>query len=373
MKQILLIPDVHCRPGSDLSYLRHIGQLAVEKKPDIILQIGDFADMPSLSSYDVGKKAFEGRRYISDIASAIEGMEYLLGPIKEYNYRFLESVGAPKVPKGHADVSAKLDGVWVTYREMGVMLEVSERTITRWVDLYRDFILLRKVGRATEISTESTNVLVAIKGLLGGGMLASSIYSALRDRGFDITPEAYPKVDYEEDETAKESEELPTGCYNPRKIMTLGNHDGARILRAINDDPKLEGTIGIDDLKYREFGWEVHPFLEVIDVEGIMFSHYFTSGVMGRPVSSARSLLQKKHASCVMGHVQHRDIAYSYTADGRELVGLFCGTAYNDHHEYLGAQGQNHFRGVWILKNVEGGTFEPVAYTLDELERRYTA
>lgn len=370
MKQILLIPDVHCRPGSDLSYLRHIGQLAVEKKPDIILQIGDFADMPSLSSYDVGKKAFEGRRYISDIASAIEGMEYLLGPIKEYNYRFLESVGAPKVPKDHAEVSK---GTWLSYREAAVVIESSERSVTRWADLYRDFLALRKnVRRANEISEESLDVLKAVKRLLGRGRLASGIYSALLGEGFDRVGVEYPKVDYE-DEPAKEAEELPTGCYNPRKVMTLGNHDGARILRAINDDPKLEGTIGIDDLKYREFGWEVHPFLEVIDVEGIMFSHYFTSGVMGRPVSSARSLLQKKHASCVMGHVQHRDIAYSYTADGRELVGLFCGTAYNDHHEYLGLQGQNHFRGVWILKNVEGGTFEPVAYTLDELERRYTA
>ena len=57
----LIIPDCQVKDGVPLEYLEWIGHYIVEKKPDVIINIGDFADMPSLSSYDVGKKSFEGR------------------------------------------------------------------------------------------------------------------------------------------------------------------------------------------------------------------------------------------------------------------------------------------------------------------------
>ena len=66
----MIIPDTQVKRGVDLSYLEWIGKYIVDKKPDVIVQIGDFADMPSLSSYDVGKKSFEGRRYKDDIETA---------------------------------------------------------------------------------------------------------------------------------------------------------------------------------------------------------------------------------------------------------------------------------------------------------------
>ncbi len=50
-----IIPDCQVKDGVDLSYLTWVGKYLAEKKPDVIVQIGDFADMPSLSSYDVGK------------------------------------------------------------------------------------------------------------------------------------------------------------------------------------------------------------------------------------------------------------------------------------------------------------------------------
>jgi hypothetical protein len=81
----LFIPDVQAKDGVPLDHLSHIGQYIVEKKPDVIVCIGDFADMPSLSSYDKGTKSFEGRRYKKDIAAARRAMDMLLTPIKEYN------------------------------------------------------------------------------------------------------------------------------------------------------------------------------------------------------------------------------------------------------------------------------------------------
>jgi hypothetical protein len=81
----LVIPDVQARPGVNLSYLSWIGEYILAKKPDVIVCIGDFADMPSLSSYDKGKKSFEGRRYKEDIKAAHIAMQLLLQPMKEYN------------------------------------------------------------------------------------------------------------------------------------------------------------------------------------------------------------------------------------------------------------------------------------------------
>lgn len=83
-KTILFIPDCQVRGDVDMTYLRAIGQYIVDKKPDIIVNAGDFFDFPSLSSYDKGKLSFEGRRLKSDLDAGKEGMEILLTPLREY-------------------------------------------------------------------------------------------------------------------------------------------------------------------------------------------------------------------------------------------------------------------------------------------------
>jgi hypothetical protein len=80
-----VIPDVQAKPGQDFSFLTAVGEYLVEKKPDRWICIGDFADMPSLSSYDVGKKSFEGRRYNDDLAATHDAMQALLGPLDAFN------------------------------------------------------------------------------------------------------------------------------------------------------------------------------------------------------------------------------------------------------------------------------------------------
>jgi hypothetical protein len=251
--KIAIIPDTQVKAGVDLSYLSWVGRYLAEKKPDVIVQIGDFADMPSLSSYDVGKKSFEGRTYKADVESTKEAMGLLMAPIKE------------------------------------------------------------------------------------------------------------------EQEKLKRNKEKR---WKPRLVLTLGNHED-RISRAINLDRKLDGLISIDDLGYKDFGWEVYPFLDVVVIEGIAFSHYFTTGVMGRPVTSAAALLSKKHMSSVMGHVQHRQIAYGQRADGKQMTGLFCGSCYLHDEDYLGNQGNNYWRGVWLLHEVDNGSFDEMPVSLQYLKRTY--
>ena len=82
MTTILVIPDVQCTKDTPRDHLKWMGKYIANKQPDVIVCIGDFADMESLSMYDVGKKAFEGRTYQQDIAAADRNMRVLLDPLK---------------------------------------------------------------------------------------------------------------------------------------------------------------------------------------------------------------------------------------------------------------------------------------------------
>jgi hypothetical protein len=253
--KILFIPDSQVKPGDDLTFLQQIGRYIVDKKPDVIVHAGDFADMESLSSYDKGKKSFEGRRYKADIQAAHAGMEALLGPLREYNQ-----------------------------------------------------------------------------------MLARN----------------------------------KKGLYRPRMVLTLGNHE-ERIDRAINNEPLLDGTISTDDLNYAKYGWEVYPFLEVVIIEGVAFSHYFTTGAMGRPASSAAAMLNKKHMSCIAGHQQGRQSATGVKADGKQITAIIAGSCYEHLEGYLGPQGNKHWHGVIMLHNVADGEFDECFVPLSYLKERYAA
>src|SRR5690348_1900896 len=50
--KVAVIPDTQCKKGVDLSHLRWCGQYLAEKRPDVIIHLGDHADMPSLSTHD---------------------------------------------------------------------------------------------------------------------------------------------------------------------------------------------------------------------------------------------------------------------------------------------------------------------------------
>ncbi len=87
----LIISDMQVKPKHDYSWIRSIGNYAVETKPDVIVCIGDFADMSSLSSYDVGKKSFEGRRYKDDLMASYIAMDHLMKPIRKEQWRIVNN------------------------------------------------------------------------------------------------------------------------------------------------------------------------------------------------------------------------------------------------------------------------------------------
>ncbi len=85
MTSHLVIGDPHAKPGVSNKRFEYLGKFIVDKKPDVIICIGDFADMESLCSYDKNKKSFEGRRYNNDIAAVHEALELVETPSKHYN------------------------------------------------------------------------------------------------------------------------------------------------------------------------------------------------------------------------------------------------------------------------------------------------
>jgi hypothetical protein len=249
----LVIPDCQIRPGDDLSFLECIGKYIVEKTPETIICLGDFADMPSLSSYDVGKKSFEGRRYLLDVEAAQNGMQTLLAPLREFNSR------------------------------------------------------------------------------------------------------------------ARKNKEKQ---YHPKQVLTLGNHEN-RINRAVEQDAKLEGVLSVNALGYVGFGWEVHNFLEVVVLDGVAYSHYFVTGVAGRPASSARAQLMKTHQSAIAGHQQGLQIATGFKADGTQITNIIAGSCYEHNEDYLGPQGNKHWRGVLMLHEINDGAFDLMPVSLGYLTKKY--
>ncbi len=79
----LILPDCQIRPGVSLDFLDWVGKYIAEKRPDVIICIGDFADLPSLSKYDLGTIRGENKRLKRDLDVAREGMERLTKPFRD--------------------------------------------------------------------------------------------------------------------------------------------------------------------------------------------------------------------------------------------------------------------------------------------------
>ena len=75
MSTHLIIPDPHVKMGISNDRFIWAGKFARELKPDVIICLGDWVNMDTLSHFDRGKKAFEGRRYNKEIEHAEEALD----------------------------------------------------------------------------------------------------------------------------------------------------------------------------------------------------------------------------------------------------------------------------------------------------------
>ncbi len=239
----LVIPDTQAKPGVPNDHLVWINQYVKDRyagKPLVLVHLGDHWDMPSLSSYDKGKGAMEGRRYTADIDSG---------------------------------------------------------------------------NRAFELLDE---------GLSWPGL---------------------------------------------RKVFLTGNHEH-RIARAAENDPQLEGLVTLEHLGTGD--WEVYDFLAPVEIDGVVYAHYFVNPMTGRPYSGENTTLRLKNLghSFTMGHQQTLQYALRFV-NGRSQHGLVAGACYQHDEVYKGPQGNAHWRGLIVKNNVEEGSYDPMFVRLDYLSRRY--
>lgn len=76
----LVIPDTQVKAGVPNDHLVWVNRYIrdrYEGQPLTVVHLGDHWDMPSLSSYDRGKKAMEGRRYVEDVEAGNRAMRLL--------------------------------------------------------------------------------------------------------------------------------------------------------------------------------------------------------------------------------------------------------------------------------------------------------
>lgn len=143
--------------------------------------------------------------------------------------------------------------------------------------------------------------------------------------------------------------------YRPEMHLALGNHE-ERILRYENTHPEVQGVLGYDTLDTRD--WTVHRFLDVFQLGGVNFAHYFYNPNTGRPYGgTAEHRLNKVKGSFVQGHEQ--GFKYHMEAVGdRRIHGLVAGSFYSHDESYKGPQGNNHWRGACSLWDVEDGMYD---------------
>lgn len=82
-KTHLVIPDQHAHPDYSNDRALWLGKLILDLKPDVVINLGDAADMPSMSAYDKGKASFHGRNYGKDIDSHLDFQDKLWHPIRK--------------------------------------------------------------------------------------------------------------------------------------------------------------------------------------------------------------------------------------------------------------------------------------------------
>ena len=239
----LMIPDTQIRKGVPIDHVGWIAQYICDKKPDVVIQIGDWWDMPSLSLHDpLGSLAMEGARYEDDIESGNTAMELLTKPLQ------------------------------------GLGLELH---------------------------------------------------------------------------------------------LTLGNHE-ERINRAIYRDPRYAGTIGLHHLNAQRFGWKVHEFRQIVEIDGVWYAHFFYNPLTGRPWGGEiTNRLNKVGHSFTAGHEQTIRYSSRYLANGQEQHGLVAGACYLHDENYKGPQGNHHWRGIIVKHECHDGTYDLMRVSLNYLCWKY--
>jgi hypothetical protein len=89
-RRYLLIPDAQLQPGVPSEHIDWAARAIVEYQPDVIVNLGDWWDMHSLSTYDTpGSKSMEGINVKADIDCGNEAFRRLVAPMNKERQRLV--------------------------------------------------------------------------------------------------------------------------------------------------------------------------------------------------------------------------------------------------------------------------------------------
>lgn len=251
MKTYLIVPDQHAVPYYDNNRADWLARLTIEIRPDVVVNMGDAADMESLSSYDKGTRSFVGRSYRKDIETHQEFQDRWWSPVRRQKKKL------------------------------------------------------------------------------------------------------------------------------PRRVVLEGNHEH-RIEKALDLSPELVGTIGFNDLLFEEYYDDVVRYdgsnPGIIELDGILFAHYFVSGISGRPTGGehpAHMLLTKTKQSAVAAHSHLWDFTCQLTQAGKPWNGLIAGCYQDFSNPWAGSTANFWKRGVTILRDVSEGGYDHEFISIERMKREY--
>ena len=111
----IVIPDTQVAPDVPTEHLSWISRYVWDEYRECsdltVVHLGDHWDMPSLSSYDRGKRQMEGRRYVEDITAGARGVDQLSKHLPEHARKvFLLGNHEHRIERAAED-NAQLDGL----------------------------------------------------------------------------------------------------------------------------------------------------------------------------------------------------------------------------------------------------------------------
>ncbi len=251
MNKHLVIPDLQIRPGVCVNHLNALGNYIVDQQPDVIIQTGNFAAMPSLNPYVPGEVMRVNASYGATTEAARKALAVLMGPLIAYNAKCRRN---------------------------------------------------------------------------------------------------------------KKKQ------YRPDLILTLGDHEG-RIAGSCN---RYVEKRSIDDLGYARYGWDVCDFLEVVERDGVAYSHFFPRDSDGQVLQTisgapdARAQVQREQQSCTAGHSQGLSFHVQQLRNRRHY-GLIAGSFYMHEEDCNGPQGTAYWRGVIVKHDVNNGNYDPMFVSMKYL------
>lgn len=163
----------------------------------------------------------------------------------------------------------------------------------------------------------------------------------------------------------------------PYRVILEGNHE-QRITRAIEIQEELDGAISFDHLEYPRYYDDIVRYNGttpgVIEIDGILYAHYFISGVLGKPIGGDHpgySLLTKGYTSQTCGHIHTLDWCIRTSAGGQKVHGLVAGVCQDYVSPYAGNANNLWWRGVIVKRGVEDGNYDPEFISLERLKGVY--